>query len=821
MRFIQSHPNPRRCKMMQEDIRAAEEPEALKLVPFPPVTQRLNADLKNALPFLTSTQLQSVLLAVEAISRPPQAFFLGHGPGVGKTRILAAVAKHHLHMDKDPKILWLVPNVLLAKQAVSEAALFYIQGPCRICSYSQVKAEDMGGSLLILDEAHLIRNACAKSDKINELQDRFRAVLYSTATAASNVARLSYMKRLGLWGPSTSFPTFKDFAVAFKRWGPAAAEMLALDLKQQGLYTCFKLPLVPLQTLELAPDAAVRRIFDDACATWRAHPGADRHSFLQRLVTSLKARLLLPRWQEDLQAGYAVVVVCQGTGAAAAPGSSMLTHMCRRNNLDAVDDLPMDALDLLRDGLRPEGVAEVSGRRVCARQGTELESIKGNACELKAFQEGRRRVLAMSAAGTLGLNVVSPLPIRMYILELPWTPEALAQQLGRCNRLNSRPPQYFKVTLNTLVEMRVEASLAQRSETLGALSCADRSAGALTSLPWGRKLMQAVTLELTVRALGASLPATDVHGLVERAAASEGLVGRRSRLAKLRRESLLHGDEGERALSLRSILEHDASMRSWLLGGWTGRKHALFPDEERTAIWTAALSLSRRRLPHVLLAGILEFAFGSEWAVTSLLQALPEREGVLDETDFSVLLSSGSSLHLAGQRRLLQCFEENTRRIAQKEPRILPVMEYCMGRRTPPKGYDFEVAVTQGATEVFVAVTSLNLEVPVEQPLLFCTPHGHIFHQEGESMRQPGRPEQAVQRTQPRSWVPLDALTRFRGFEAKNLRLRERAALNMSKVLRLRVQEPLRHWERSMQQVLAVPGTATRARFVGLLMEAT
>jgi hypothetical protein len=42
----------------------------------------------------------------------------------------------------------------------------------------------------------------------------------------------------------------------------------------------------------------------------------------------------------------------------------------------------------------------------------------------------------------------------------------------------------------------------------------------------------------------------------------------------------------------------------------------------------------------------------------------------------------------------------------------------------------------------------------------------------------------------------------------------------MSKLLRLRVQEPLRHWEESARQVLSVPATAVRARFVGLLMEA-
>ena len=804
---------------MQEQMRTAEEPAALKLVPFPPLDSRLHARLEDVVTSLTATQLQSVALALEALSRPPRAFFLGHGPGVGKTRVLAAVAKHHLHTEKNPRVLWLVPNASLAKQAAMEAALFNLQGSYRIASYSQVKAEGDTGSLLILDEAHLIRNACTQSDRINELQDRFDAVLYSTATAASNVARLSYMKRLRLWGPSTSFPTFKDFATAFRRWGPAAAEMLALELKQRGLYTCFRLPHVPLQTLELAPDAAARRSFDEACAAWGHRSGLDRQSFLQRLVTSLKTRLLLPRLREDLREGFAVVVVCQGTGAAATPGLSMLAPIFHRNKLGAAEGLPPDALNLLREGLQPEAVAEISGRSVRARQSAESGPIRGSACELKAFREGRRRVLAMSAAGTLGLNVVSPLPIRMYILELPWTPEALAQQLGRCNRLNSRPPQYFKVTLNTLVEMRVEASLARRSETLGALSCADRTAGALTSLPWGRQLTQVVTFELAVRALAESLPAQEVLNVAEMAAASEGLVRRGSHIGKLRRQVLLRGDDEERLMNLHAALENDANRRAWLLGGWSRRKHALFPKEERTAIWTAALALSRQSLPHTLLVDVLELAFGCEWAVAPLLLALPGRERILDEADFSVFLSSGCGLHLAGQRQLLQCFEENASRLMQPEPRILSVIEYCTGRRVAPKGYAFEVAVAGEGAEVCVTVLTLDQQKPVEEPLLFSTGHGRIFHEAGEHA-QLGRPERMTQAAQPRSWVPLDALRRFRSFESRNLELRRRAALNMSKLLRLRVQEPLRHWEQSARQVLSVPDTAMRARFVGLLMEA-
>lgn len=801
-----------------------------------PLTCRFHTVLEkniSAANLLTPTQIQSTLLGLQALSHPPHAFFLGHGPGVGKTRILAALAKQHLLTNEKADILWLVPNSALKQQAKTEMALFQIEkNACRVASYAQIRLDSdaSGGSLLILDEAHLVRNSCSTSDKVNSLQDRFEAVVYSTATAASNVARLSYMKRLELWGDQTAFGTFQEFSKAMKRWGPAASEMLSLDLKQRGLYTCFKLPLVPLKGLVVSPNAVERRVFDEACTLWRDRTSPDKFPFLQRLTTSLKAQILIPRWRADLTEGYSVVIVLQGTGAAASSrGSSMLRRLCDRNGIVPPEILPEDALEVIREGLRPESVAEISGRPVATRQPKNAPEeevalrIRGNSKELSEFREGRRRILAMTAAGTLGLNVTSPRPIRMYILEFPWTPESLAQQLGRCNRLNSTAPDYFTVSLNTIVEKRVEASLAARSETLGALSCADRTAGAIQSLPWGRKLMKLVTLEMTTRLLAETLSEEALARLKEDVSFNARTFRHEAGLHKLHHGDLLRRNEEERYESLRSILSSDPSLTSWISGGWTPSSHHLFAPVMKSDVATTLLCLNRRGFPTPLSQQVLEYAFGSRWDVNGCLASLPEGMRFLDEKDSTVLLSSGATLELDLQQRLLQSCEENSARMKLKEPRILSVLEYCTGRRTLPTGFHFEVILRPSSEdEMTVVVTAKNAVKSVKRLVLFATCSGHIVHCEADTIQYPGRMCVAQSEKEPvktRNWLPLDAFLRFRSFESKHDRLRSKAARHMSKSLLLRFRNPLQYWDVSTGQVLSVAGSATYGRFVGLLME--
>jgi len=336
--------------------------------------------------------------------------------------------------------------------------------------------------------------------------------------------------------------------------------------------------------------------------------------------------------------------------------------------------------------------------------------------------------------------------------------------------------------------------------------------------------MKYVTLEMTVRLLAESLSKDVVRHLVEEACEHPSLFLRREAggTSKLQHGEILRGDDVERCEALRSILTCDPSLVSWISGGWNPSSHLLFPAKQRQEIRTALLSLHRQMAPVTLAISILEFAFGSDWAVGSCLDALPEGARFLDEKDASVLLNSGVTLDLEAQRRLIQSCEENAERVTIREPRILSALEYCTGRRTLQSGFDFDVTVAPSSeNEKCVIVKARNTVRPVERPLLFALLSGHIANLGADhNLQHPGRPateNSSVKTT--RNWIPLDALGRFRSFEAKNLRLRRKAAISMSKTLRLRHRNPLQHWDVSMGQVLSFSDSTTRERFVGLLME--
>jgi P-loop containing NTP hydrolase pore-1 len=109
---------------------------------------------------------------------------------------------------------------------------------------------------LIFDEGHKAKNFFAENERgsgtqtgaaVVEIQDvekfpRFR-VIYSSATAATDVKHLGYMIRLGLWGQGTPFAEFAEFAREIEEGGVGAMEMTARDLKAMGRYFCGSLSM--------------------------------------------------------------------------------------------------------------------------------------------------------------------------------------------------------------------------------------------------------------------------------------------------------------------------------------------------------------------------------------------------------------------------------------------------------------------------------------------------------------------------------------------------------------------------------------------------
>ena len=186
--------------------------------------------------------------------------------------------------------------------------------------------------------------------RLQNLLPRAR-VLYVSATGASDVNNLAYATRLGLWGPGTAFADRKVFVESLRRGGIAALELIARDLKTQGLYAARALSFagVEYDILEhrLTPDQiGVYDAYADAWAIIHANLRAaldatritdsfsketynsgakaaalsifesTKQRFFGQLLIGMKLPSLIPAMREDLARGDSVVVQLVSTSEA-------------------------------------------------------------------------------------------------------------------------------------------------------------------------------------------------------------------------------------------------------------------------------------------------------------------------------------------------------------------------------------------------------------------------------------------------------------------------------------------------------------------------
>ena len=96
-------------------------------------------------------------------------------------------------------------------------------------------------------------------------------IVYASATGVSELKNMSYMSRLGLWGPGSAFTDFSDFQKQLEKRGVGALEMLAIEMKTQGMYVSrglgFQNAEFILDECEMTPDDA--DMYDQAVALWQ------------------------------------------------------------------------------------------------------------------------------------------------------------------------------------------------------------------------------------------------------------------------------------------------------------------------------------------------------------------------------------------------------------------------------------------------------------------------------------------------------------------------------------------------------------------------
>lgn len=117
---------------------------------------------------------------------------------------------------------------------------------------------------MIFDESHFAKSAykggkqSTAGKRIMRLQFNYprSRVVYSSATAASEVDHLLILTRLQLWGNGTAYVDSKDFRKKLAQRGVAGLEQMSMELKLDGKYLSRQLSFervnVDLKVVELS-----------------------------------------------------------------------------------------------------------------------------------------------------------------------------------------------------------------------------------------------------------------------------------------------------------------------------------------------------------------------------------------------------------------------------------------------------------------------------------------------------------------------------------------------------------------------------------------
>lgn len=488
------------------------ETSGLANVAPPPITYRPNLprDL-NAKALMSEIQFERVIYAGQAhAQRLPNGaragISIGDGTGAGKTGVLAGIILDNWFQNRRRTIWFSVKADLieavredferlgfkipikLINEFTPEQNILMRGGGIIFCTYKSLIAKSKNGDrrvdqimrwlgaegLEIFDEGHKAKHAFADEggkatqtgQAVLEIQDPVKypeiRVVYSSATAASEVRHLAYQIRLGLWGEGTSFPLgFTQFAEEIEAGGVGAMEMVCRDLKAMGRYFCGNLSLgidpesgLAVEYREVIHHLTTRQreMYDNMARAWQevlknftraldmtnssrisrryvvGQFWAEHQRCFRNLITAFKVPTLVREIENALAEKQSIVVSITGTGEAQTK-KQMMRASDEEEAIDDLDFSPRETLSRLVESCFPVK---------CYQEQTDPHS--GTIVYVPVFDEGGGHLESRAA-----LELKRELLDRLSILEVPEHPldqlvnyfgtENVAEMTGRKKRL--------------------------------------------------------------------------------------------------------------------------------------------------------------------------------------------------------------------------------------------------------------------------------------------------------------------------------------------------------------------------------------------------
>ena len=460
---------------------------------------------------LSQIQVERIIYAGQAHSQLLPAsgaragISIGDGTGTGKTGALAGIVLDNWFQGRR-KTVWFSVKADLIEGVREEFERLGYKIPIRLineftpdqnipmregiifCTYKSLIAKSKSGErridqimrwlgsegLEIFDEGHRAKHAFADENgkatqtgqAVTEIQDPVKypeiRVVYSSATAASEVRHLAYQIRLGLWGEGTSFPLgFAQFAEEIEAGGIGAMEMIARDLKAMGRYLCGNLSYGVDPESGLAVEyrevihrltARQREMYDNMARAWQevlknfnralditnssrvsrryvvGQFWAEHQRCFRNLIIAFKVPTLLREIENALGEKKSVVISLTGTGEVQTK-KQIERAASEEEAIDDLDFSPRETLSRLVENCFP---VKVFQEETDPHSGTTIYvpvlDAQGNHLESRSALELKRELLD-----------------RLSVLEVPEHPldqlvnyfgtENVAEMTGRKKRL--------------------------------------------------------------------------------------------------------------------------------------------------------------------------------------------------------------------------------------------------------------------------------------------------------------------------------------------------------------------------------------------------